>query len=244
MRIAAIADVHGNLGALEAVLKDLKRHGADAVVNLGDLVSGAMEPVECAALLMELGVPTVRGNHDRQISTVKLEAMGPSDRFAAERLTARQSAWLGSLHTSLLLTEDVFLCHGTPGSDMVYFLEEVDGRGASLATEATIEERAGECSTGLILCGHSHIPRLVRLGDGRTIVNPGSVGLQAYEAEKPYPHRMQNGSPHARYAVIDQTSDGWEAEFVCVAYGWEAEAKVAEANGRADWARALRTGRS
>src|SRR5215471_15524104 len=67
MRIAVLADFHGNLAALEAVVEDLQNRRPDQVVNLGDCVSGPLWPSETAALLMALGWPTVRGNHDRWV---------------------------------------------------------------------------------------------------------------------------------------------------------------------------------
>jgi hypothetical protein len=83
----------------------------------------------------------------------------------------------------------------------------------------------------------------VRLDDGRLIVNPGSVGLPAYEDDHPHAHVVEVGSPHARYAVIAQVRGRWSAEFILVDYDWEAAASAAEVLGRSDWGRALRTGR-
>ena len=67
VRIAVISDVHGNRLALEAVLDDIARHGVDATFNLGDLVSGPLEPNWVADILMDLDIPSVRGNHDREL---------------------------------------------------------------------------------------------------------------------------------------------------------------------------------
>lgn len=67
MKIAAISDIHGNLGALEAVFDDIREQGADLVVNLGDILSGALYPAQTADRLMPLGLPTIRGNHERQV---------------------------------------------------------------------------------------------------------------------------------------------------------------------------------
>ena len=67
MKIAAISDIHGNLIALEAVLADIEASGADVVVNLGDTVSGALQPGETAQRLISLGLPTIKGNHERQL---------------------------------------------------------------------------------------------------------------------------------------------------------------------------------
>ena len=77
MRIAVIADIHGNILALEAVLADLaRRGGADRVVNLGDCVSGPLWPRETMERLEALGWPTVRGNHDRRVALDPLTRWG------------------------------------------------------------------------------------------------------------------------------------------------------------------------
>ena len=65
MKIAAIADIHGNVDALDAVLTDIERHQPDLIVNLGDSFSSPLLAGETAERLMPLDLPTVRGNHDR-----------------------------------------------------------------------------------------------------------------------------------------------------------------------------------
>ncbi|RUT95204.1 metallophosphoesterase, partial [Mesorhizobium sp. USDA-HM6] len=89
MRIAVLADIHGNVLALGAVLDDLERRGgADLVVNLGDCVSGPLWPRETIERLEALGLPTVRGNHDRRVAEDPTDQnMWPSDHYAQERLT-------------------------------------------------------------------------------------------------------------------------------------------------------------
>ena len=67
MKVAIISDVHGNRLALEAVLDDIVREGVDATFNLGDLFSGPLEPNWVADILMDLDLPTVRGNHERHL---------------------------------------------------------------------------------------------------------------------------------------------------------------------------------
>jgi putative phosphoesterase len=242
MRLAVLADIHGNLPALEAVLADIGARGVDLTVNLGDIASGPLFPRETVQRLMPLGFPTVRGNHERQVLTHPVDRMGASDRFAAGLLTDDEKAWLATLPESLRIGDDILLVHGTPASDLTYFLESVDAPGVRPATAAEIEERAGHVPARLILCGHTHVPRSARTRDGRLIVNPGSVGLQAYSDEEPVPHRVENGSPLARYAIVDLNGE-IAVELVGVPYDWETAARTAEANGRPDWARALRTGR-
>jgi putative phosphoesterase len=243
MRIAAVSDIHGNLPALKAVMADIARRGADVVVNLGDILSGPLLPAETADFLIPLDLPTIRGNHERQVLTHARDRMGPSDAHAADRISAAHRAWLESLPESLWLAEDVFLCHGAPDSDLTYFLEEVDETGVHPAPLELVAARAGDCAARLILCGHTHTPRAVRLDDGRQVVNPGSVGLQAYHDDHLFPHDVEIGSPAARYAVLDKGRDGWRAELIEVDYDHEAMARLADANRRPDWAVALRTGR-
>ncbi len=253
MRIAAVSDIHGNLLALDAVLDDIAASGADVTVNLGDIVSGPLWIAATADRLMALTLPTIRGNHERQVLTFAPERMGPSDAFAAEHLQPHQRDWLRSLPRTLQLSDEVFCCHGTPASDLQYFMETVvPGYAAAVhpgvraATPAEAGERAGATmrgvAHGVILCGHTHVPRVMRLADGRLVVNPGSVGLQAFDDTHPHPHVVENASPHARYAMLTRRPSGWQVELRAVPYDHEAAARVAEANARPDWADALRTG--
>lgn len=84
--------------------------------------------------------------------------------------------------------------------------------------------------------------RAVRKSRGVQIVNPGSVGLPAYDDKRPFPHYMETGSPHARYAVIDRERGGWHINLVAVEYDWSAASEDARAGNRPDWAHALETG--
>lgn len=240
MRVAVLSDIHGNLPALEAVLFDIEQQHIDRVVNLGDLCSGPLWPRETADRLIALGWPTIRGNHERQLLETPLDRMEASDRFAAAALTADQLDWMAALPAKLRI-EEMLLIHGSPRSDVECLLETVTAAGMRPATADEAGERLGDAAVPLALCGHTHLQRMMMLGDGRMIVNPGSVGLPAYREERPFPHRAESGSPHARYAIVTRGS-GWHVELRRVAYDWEAAARRAESNDRADWARALRTG--
>jgi diadenosine tetraphosphatase ApaH/serine/threonine PP2A family protein phosphatase len=111
-----------------------------------------------------------------------------------------------------------------------------------LASVQQIAAAANGISASLLLCGHSHLPRVVALPDGRLIVNPGSVGLPAYDDDHPYPHRVENGSPHARYAICERGGDGWRIDLRAVPYDFRAAAQLAGENGAPDWARWLSSG--
>jgi hypothetical protein len=84
---------------------------------------------------------------------------------------------------------------------------------------------------------------VVQLDDRVLVVNPGSVGLPAYEGHTPHFYVIENGSPHARYAVIERALAGGDVSQRAVVYDWHAGAARAAAGGRPEWARALRTGR-
>ncbi len=244
-RFAVISDIHGNLLALEAVLADARRHGAEMIVNLGDIVSGPLQPRETAERLMELNIPTIKGNHERQLLTLEPRQMGPSDRAARSDLSPSQLAWLEALPASIWLTEKVFLCHGTPKCDLEYFLHTVTSSGLREATQMEVDHRAATAAdAALILCGHTHLPAVRKSSMGQLIVNPGAVGLQAYEEHSPFPHIVQTGSPEARYAILERVNlDEWTADLRTVEYDQDAAAGVAASVNRSDWEVALRTGR-
>lgn len=254
MRIAAFSDIHGNLPALAAVLDDIAGAGVDVTVNLGDILSGPLWIAETAARLMALRMPTIRGNHERQVLTLPPERMGASDAFAARQLGPAQRDWLQSLPATLALGDEVFCCHGTPTDDLQYLLETpmpgfVRGVSAGIraATADEVAARVGNTLLGvphaLILCGHSHVPRVLALPDGRLAVNPGSVGLQAFDDTHGHAHVVENGSPHARYALLTRRPAGWQVDLRAVPYEHERAAALADTNARPDWADALRTGR-
>ena len=90
MKIAAVSDIHGNLAALDAVLRHIRSRGADLIVNLGDIVSGSLQPSETADRLIALDLPTIRGNHERQLLASDVENMRRSDKaIYAQRGEAR-----------------------------------------------------------------------------------------------------------------------------------------------------------
>ena len=168
--------------------------------------------------------------------------MGLSDRAAHGQLNSRHLTWLASLPPTQMLGEDVLLCHGSPTSDLEYLLEQINGYRVHLASPELVQERLGNVRAALILCGHTHMPRIVSLPGGLVVVNPGSVGLQAYDDTGTTPHYVETGSPHARYAMIDRESLGTRVEFIALDYDWQAASRDAAQANRPDWAHALATG--
>lgn len=242
MQIAVISDIHGNIAALDAVLADIVGRDVATIVNLGDILSGPLVPCETADRLMALNLPTIRGNHERQLLTLDPGAMGLSDAYAHSVLEPRHRDWIADLPEMLWLTDAVLMVHGAPDSDIVYFLETIEGGVVRGASAQAVEARAAGVVAPLILCGHTHVPRIHRRPGGGLIVNPGSVGLPAYADDHPVPHRVETGSPHARYAIVTRNEAAWSAQIIMVDYDWNGAAQVADAHGRPDWAGALRTG--
>ena len=259
MKIAAISDIHGNLLALRAVLADIASEGVDKIINCGDTLGGPLESAKTADLLMARGIPMIAGNHERQFLTLAPEKLNRSDACTAFEINAAQRAWLASAPPSMWLCEDVFICHGTPSSDLHYWLETVTddfgvsgSMGVRAASNSEIVQRLGSGEhtrrASLIVCGHTHVPRAVQMrspdgGHSITVVNAGSVGLPGYDDVHPHKHWIETGSPHARYALMEKTLLGWHVQLRSVAYDFEPMAKLAEQRHRPDWALPLRTGR-
>ncbi|WP_064695331.1 metallophosphoesterase family protein [Rhizobium aegyptiacum] len=243
MRFAAIADIHGNYLALEAVLADIRAQGIEEIVNLGDFFSGPLEAGRTADMLIPLGLMSVCGNHDRYLIEQDPTSMHVSDAVAYRQLTPSHLDWLRDLPFDAVYRGEVYLCHATPKDDNLYWLESVSPEGHVFQKPIeAIEALAEGIELPLILCGHSHVPRAVRLSDGRLIVNPGSVGCPAYDDVLPYYHKVEAGHPLASYAILEKTAAGWTWQFRTVAYDHMAMSALAAGRGRADWASALATG--
>jgi predicted phosphodiesterase len=174
--VAAVADVHGNAPALEAVLGDLAREEPDLVVFCGDLTWGPL-PEETLALLQPFHARAlfVRGNAEREL--VRLFDGAPDDasergRFLVERHDDAARGFVASFQENVVVEIDGLgptrFCHGSPRSD-----EE-------LVTEATPVARVREFLDGVeertVVTAHTHVS-YERVVDGTRLLNPGSVGL-------------------------------------------------------------------
>jgi putative phosphoesterase len=194
-RVAVIADIHGNLPALEAVLADVALEGPDLIISCGDVASGPL-PIETLDVLRALPhTRFVRGNADRSLVTAfdggQLSDMpGPAADWCAAQLTREHRDFLASFSSKIPVVIDglgrVLFCHGSPRSDV------------EMMTSKTPDERLRELTAGVdarvIVCGHTHMPFDRTVGRVR-VINPGSVGM-------PYGH------PGAYWALL-----GPEVEF-------------------------------
>jgi predicted phosphodiesterase len=245
MRLAVISDIHGNLPALDAVMKDIRTRGVDLIVNLGDCVTSPLWPRETFETLQSLGLPTVRGNHDRLLTDASETEFSPSDQFARSALQPEQRAVLHALPASIEPAPGILAIHGTPDSDTAFLLEELieDGRFVP-ARPCLLEARLGDTTSkySVVLCGHSHLANIVLAPAGCLIVNPGSVGCPVF-ADIPIAQDLEYRTPHARYALLTRMTRQWQAELIALEYDWDLAAARALENGRPEWAAALATGK-
>jgi predicted phosphodiesterase len=202
MRVAVIADIHGNLTAFEAVLADMNSDGdIDEVWCLGDVIGYGPDPSECIALLRRYPHICVAGNHDwAAIGKVDIADFNPhaaaACRWTGEQLTTGDVEYLESLPLTLE-KGDFTIVHGSPREPIWEYV-----------VSTTVARANFDCfDTGYCLIGHSHVPvafelsaggcvlndlpSSLRLGEHRMIINPGSVG------------QPRDGDPRASYAIYN-----------------------------------------
>lgn len=245
MRIAVLSDIHSNVFALDAVIKDVKKRSVDLKANLGDIFYGPIAPKFTYELLMEHDFLTISGNQDRQIyeSTQDEIAENPTMQFILQDLGPEPLNWMKSLPFDMQVNEDIYFCHGTPKSDLVYLLEDVSKGYALLRSDEEILSLLDGQVSNLVCCGHTHLPRAVNLSSGQTIVNPGSVGLQAYTDEEPVVHSMENFSHYASYSIVENTGSKWSVQNIRVPYDYQKAVNESKKRNRMDWVHFISTGR-
>ena len=243
MKLAVLSDIHGNVRALDAVLADIDRRGVDDIVNLGDCTYGPFDPMPAMKRLFDRNILSVSGNEDRAlVEAARGTTASGMASFCIARFRDEQIAWLARCSRTLEW-DDILAFHGTPEDDATYLLTAGDRNGIRERDLSEVRYLLGGRTARLALCGHDHTPRHVRLANARHIVNPGSVGCPAYLDDVPVPHAIENGTPHARYALIDRGGSSIDVNLVTVTYDWSAAAREALDNGFPDWAHWLATGR-
>lgn len=227
MRIALIADLHGNLAALDVVLSDIARLEVERVVCLGDVAATGPQPREVTRRLRGLACPVVMGNADawlldppaRPAADETTRRVEEIDHWCRAQLDAADLAFIRSFRPIIEITlagAGRLLCfHGSPRSyDDVIRATTPDDELAPLL---------GSHNATLLAGGHTH-ERLLRRHGAATLLNPGSVG-------------MPLDPPWAEYAVVSGASHALEAAFHRVRFDMAAFIATIERSGmpHANW---------
>jgi predicted phosphodiesterase len=183
--LALLYDIHGNLAALDAVLEDARREGAERWLLGGDYALFGPEPAATVARLRELeGATWIRGNGERWTARPAEAADNPVVAGAIpvcrDELGDTTVEELGALPEEAVLGAARFV-HGSPISDVRSFAPEEDDED---------EELLGGVAETRVVFGHTHLPFRRRSAGGVELVNPGSVGL-------PF-----DGDRRAAYAIV------------------------------------------
>jgi predicted phosphodiesterase len=198
MRLGLIADIHGNLIALDAVLAELDADRVDEIACLGDLAVLGPQPDEVISRIRERGIATVCGNTDGWlIPDHPIPAAPPKSapaihltRWASGRISEANRDFLRGLPLALAIDALALCFHGSP--------ESVDDIMNARA------EGVGEFTARILTGGHTHVQELRRIDD-LIYVNPGSVGLPGVGPGAPgLP--VNHDVAWAEYAVIDDAA--------------------------------------
>ena len=229
-RLAILSDVHGNLAALEAVRKAIKREKPDAVIVAGDHVMNGPEPAGVVDALREMeasGATIVQGNTDVAVADFDYSAAFPwftdgipdtyvaAAEWAHDALGDERVGWLRRLPSERRLMLDdtmVLACHASPGSQTQGFDTQLD--------PSVMLERISRTDARVICCGHTHLPEVRDMG-WKIIVNDGSAGY------------VFDGDPTASWALVELDGDEIRTEIRRSEFDTMAVANAISARGLA-----------
>lgn len=245
-KYAIFSDIHSNVYALKSCIKDALKCGATDFINLGDIFYGPIAPYKTYELLQKYDFLTICGNQDRQIlqaSQKEIEQNKTLD-FVIKDLGSKALDWLKTLPFDKQITQNIYACHGSPKSDTQYLLEKIENETLKVKSDNEILSNIKNITSKVILCGHSHLPKTVELTTGQTIVNVGSVGLQAYKDDEPKIHKVENFCPRASYVLLTLENETLNISHKKIDYDIKSAINCAKEQKRDDWAKFLKTGRA
>lgn len=211
MRIAILADIHGNLPAFEAALAHVANEGVDQIVLAGDIVNGSPDSARCWQLARSLNCPMLRGNHERYVfdyGTSAANSLWETELFSpvqwtVSQFTDRERAAMAKLPMALRLPEmaDLLLTHASPKNDQQSI--------RPYSPQSVVQEIFGDVAERTIVRGHNHLNSVYRWRD-KQIITVGSVGLPL------------DSNPSAQYNILERCKNQWHNKPQAVTYDVEA----------------------
>lgn len=203
MRLAIISDIHANLEALTAILRDLEHQNVDQILCLGDVVGYGADPVACLKLVREHCTEVLMGNHEHAVlgllSPANLNDIARSSlSWTADQLSDDDKSFISSMKTDLII-DQLHLVHASPYEPMKWHY---------VLSDKAVVKAIKHARTNLCLIGHTHLPVIYSLAedgsvrkrighdflpdpDHKYVVNTGSVG------------QPRDNDPRACYLVFD-----------------------------------------
>lgn len=229
MKIAIISDIHGNMEALDAVLKDIEKQNCDKIFCLGDIAMAGPEPLKLVKKIKEMSLNEnfviIQGNTDEKLGTYdknfeeildkNIPVMANAYRADLKELSDDDKKFLSSLPEKLILKENgvkIMLCHGSPRKNDENITTDIDLN--------LLQKITNDVNADVIFCGHTHVPCGFVTENEKTIVNVGSVG------------RPFSETPKSCYAIIniDDNAD-FGIEHRLVDYDFKTAAEKLKARG-------------
>ncbi len=228
MRIAVLADIHGNMPALKTVLSDARQLGAEHLIVAGDHITGGPSPVETLETLRSHKSWMIRGNTDDYLLDYQ-SGCAPKAWYSApcwaplrwtyDKIDRETLGFLAAIPQPQVValpgTEPIRVFHGSLNSPYEFLFPDRDPASLELFRKALLlpakdtpprlSDRLGDVDERVVICGHSHIPWKQK-EDGRLVLNPGSVGGPI------------NGDWRAQYALLTWQGDQWQVEQRAIPY--------------------------
>lgn len=226
--VAVLADVHGNLAALRAVLANLATQPHDQLVIAGDLVMNGPHPKETLDCIRSLQVPTLFGETDRAV--VEASSDNALACWTAEQIGTTGVDYLETLSFSQSIVppqnaspeNELLIVHATPTNIAAFLIIEpnvLDTRCATRTPEAEASALLGETHPRLILHGHVHYASSGYVG-AQQVISIGSVGF-------PF-----DGNPQAAYALVTWDGSRWDVSHRRVSYDYESVITAVASSGQ------------
>lgn len=208
--LAVLSDIHGNLPALQAVMRDLAKVHVDQIVVAGDVINWGPFSAECFDIVAREGWPVIRGNNEfylldyntpRAPAAWQDETQWPLLPWLRKQLQGRRhhciAAWPDSISLRFADGPPIRMVHGSCRSpwESIFAMDD----------EASIVPKLAGAEEKFIIAGHTHLAMDIQVNQWR-VFNPGTVGVPL------------DGTPDAQYMLLRSAGDGWQPEFKCVAY--------------------------